>query len=230
MDIITDIDKLSERAEEINIKKERPLLNEIVLAIKEKIRELELTGLSAPQIGYNKRVFCLNFNGDIRTLINPVILNAEGIDLGREKCSSLPDKTYLRPRATKITVAFQTPMNKVEQCELIGLAAKVCQHQVDHLDGILLSDIGLEIDGQFERATDENKAAIIKLYLDSLDMQAKQLDEEVESDEDAKQIKQAAEFMRSVQTGETKLTAVPMDLSDEIKGKIKEKQADDSTD
>lgn len=205
-DIITDVEKLSVRADEINIKKERPLLNETILKIKETIRENSLTGLAANQIGVNKRIMCVNFNGDIRTFINPAIIDSKGFDLSKETCSSIPDKKYIRPRGTRVVLCYQTPMDKVETREFVGLAAKVVQHTLDHLDGILLSDIGLEIDGQFERATEENKAKIIKMYLDALDIRTKDAKEELSDDEDAKKMYDASKFIESVQKGEVIIT------------------------
>ena len=97
-------------------------------------------------------------------------------------------------------------MDKVETREFVGLAAKVVQHTLDHLDGILLSDIGLEIDGQFERATEENKAKIIKMYLDALDIRTKDAKEELSDDEDAKKMYDASKFIESVQKGEVTIT------------------------
>ena len=111
-DIITDVEKLSVRADEINIKKERPLLNETILKIKETIRENSLTGLAANQIGVNKRIMCVNFNGDIRTFINPAIIDSKGFDLSKETCSSIPDKKYIRTKFFRLNI-FSVSLPKI---------------------------------------------------------------------------------------------------------------------
>jgi peptide deformylase len=50
---------------------------------------------------------------------------------------------------------YQKPAGAIETRQLVGLAAIVFQHEVDHLEGLLLSDVGLEIDSDFENATEE---------------------------------------------------------------------------
>lgn len=205
MEIITDFEALSNRADEIDTRKENALVREIVVKLKETIREHNLAGLSAPQIGYDKRIICINFKGDIRTFVNPIIVNVEGLEMSRETCSSLPGKTFIRPRHNKIAIMSQTPLGKTESRTLIGLAAKVFQHEVDHLDGLLLSDVGLEIDDDFDKATTEEKAEIIKAYLDSLDIRQKGLEQEIQEDKDLKQMSDAINFMTGVQKGEIKL-------------------------
>ena len=81
-DIVTDLEKLSERCEEIDIRKENNEMREIIVNLKETLRQhKDGVGLAAPQIGYNKRIFVINFKGDIRTFINPIISKAEGLTL-----------------------------------------------------------------------------------------------------------------------------------------------------
>ena len=58
-EIIRDIDSLGDRSEEIDPKKEGSLLQEIVLSLKQTMKDNDIVSLSAPQIGYNKRVFCV---------------------------------------------------------------------------------------------------------------------------------------------------------------------------
>ena len=97
-EIITDLEKFDDRAVEIDVKKENELMREITLGLKHTIKEHDLIALAAPQIGYNKRVFCINFNGDIRTFVNPVQGQVGKLTLSREKCPTLGNKQYIRPR------------------------------------------------------------------------------------------------------------------------------------
>ena len=206
-EIITDIDKLNETGicDVIDTRKENELLREIIVNLKEVVRSQNLPSLSAPQLGYDKRVFVINYNGDIRTYVNPMIVNVKGLELSRETCPSLPGKEYIRIRHNEIQVAYQTPLGKYESAKLFGLVAKVFQHEVDHLDGLLLCDVGLEVDEEFDKATDEERQEVINMYLDSLDMKQKQLEKEIQENKDLKQVSDAIDFMNGVREGTVKL-------------------------
>ncbi len=207
-EIITDSDKLSDWSIEIDTRKEGKLLQEIVLALKATMKAHNLECLTAPEIGYNKRVMCIRFGKtDYRTFVNPMIENNFNIQFSRETCSSIPDKTFIIPRFGGIKGFFTTPLGKVESCRLDGKAAFVFQHCVDHLNGLLVSDIGLEIDEMFDSATDEERAEVLKMYAESLDLKQKQLESEIKEDPELKKIVDATDFLVSVQKGETILEA-----------------------
>lgn len=207
-EIITDSDKLSDWSIEIDTRKEGKLLQEIVLALKATMKVHDLECLTAPEIGYNKRVMCIRFGKtDYRTFVNPMIENNFNIQFSRETCSSIPDKTFIIPRFGGIKGFFTTPLGKVESCKLDGKAAFVFQHCVDHLNGLLVSDIGLEIDEMFDSATDEERAEVLKMYAESLDLKQKQLEAEIKEDPELKKIVDATDFLVSVQKGETIIEA-----------------------
>ena len=223
-EIVTDVEKLSERCEEIDIRKDNELMREIILALKDTLREhKDGVGLAAPQIGYDKRIFVINFNGDLRTFINPIISEANNLTLNREGCLSLPGKEYIRPRHSKITVVYQTPLGKVESRQMFGLAACVFQHELDHLDGLLLSDIGLEVTEEFDNATEEERDELLQAYMDSLDIKKKEIDKEIEEDADLKQTSDAIKFIEKLQKGEVELG----DTVSEV-GKLKKFREDES--
>lgn len=207
-DILT-IDKneieLSQRAIEIDIKTENKLMREIISALKHTIELNNIVSLSAPAIGYDKRIFCIKFDTEIKTFINPVIIQSKGIQLSREICTSIPGKTFIRPRNNDITVIYQKPSGPSESRQLVGLSAIVFQHELDHLEGLLLSDIGLEIDDDFENASEEEREEVINYYLDSLDLKRKELEEEIQSNEELKQLSEGIKFMESVYKGETQI-------------------------
>lgn len=205
-EIITDAEKLGEWCVEINTQKEGKLLQEIVLSLKHTMKEKGLVSLSAPQIGYNRRVFCLRFgDNDYRTFVNPVIENNTAFQFSRETCSSIPEKTFIIPRFGNLKVFFTTPLGKIESSKLVGMSAFKFQHCLDHLNGMLVSDIGLEIDELFDNATDEERAEVLKMYAEALDIRQKELTAEIENDEELKQIDDAAKFMASVHSGETQI-------------------------
>lgn len=224
-EIITDYEKLSERCNEFELVKNNKEVQKIILHLKNTIRANEgMLGLSANQIGFNRRILCLNFNGDIRSFINPIITNAGGLELSREKCHSIPGKEFIRTRHSKVNVTYQTPMGKIESVELIGVAAQIFQHHLDHLDGLLLSDVSLEIDEDFDNATDEERQEVIDMYIDSLDLTRKKIETEINNDPQAKEMQDAIKFFQSVQSGETELEQVP--LTEEEIAHIKKLEAE----
>lgn len=223
-EIITDEEALGVRSDEIDVRKENGLMRDIILCLKDTMRELNLKGLSAPQVGFNKRIIVLNFNGDLRTFVNPIITDTEGFDIVIETCTSLNNKRFLRPRSSSVTITYQTPLGKIESRKLIGLAATVFQHHLDHLDGLLLSDIGVEIDECFDNASEDEKAEFIKMYLDSLDIKEKEIKKEISDDPELQKMMEAIDFIEKVQKGEVQ-------VSDEKEARfVKKNEGDDNAD
>lgn len=203
-EIITDCEKLYEWSQEIDPRKEGKLLQEIVLALKTTMRENALEYLTAPQIGYDKRIFCIKFEGnDYRTFVNPVITKTSAFQFVRETCNSLPEKTFIMPRFGNIEVIYVTPLGKIETRKIIGRSAVVFNHCLDHLNGLLISDIGLEIDELFDNATDEEREEVLKMYAESLDLKQKALQKSIDEDEDLHKLDKAIDFISSVESGET---------------------------
>ena len=211
---LTELNSLG-RAQEINREKDGKLLREITADIKKTMRKNGLTSLSAPGIGYNKRVFCIDFSDqEIKTFINPVITNAEGLQLAKEICSSIPGKEYIRPRNTTVDIIYETPTGKIKTNRFSDVAAFVIQHEIDHLECVTLEDIGLEIESDFEEATQDERNEIINMYLDSLDLRQKDLDTEIESDDELKVVSERLKFTEALAKGE-----ITFDKLDELTNK-----------
>lgn len=205
-EIITDSTLLGRRCKEIDVKRDAPTLRKIVADIKKTMRNDDsIVALSAPQIGYDRRIFCIRFDEEIKTFVNPIISNAKGLELSKETCRSIPGKTFIRPRNNDLNVYYMMPDGKPQSRQMVGLAAIIFQHHIDHLDGLLLEDVGLEIDDDWDELTDEEKQEIISEYLDALDLRAKEINTELKNDQEAKDIKEASEFLTSVATGKTQL-------------------------
>lgn len=203
-EIIFDETKLSEWSVEIDSVKDGKVTQQIIKELKATMRENGLEYLTAPQIGYEKRIFCIRFGkDDYRSFINPMIDNNANITMVRETCNSIPGKTFVIPRFNNLKFYFTTPLGKAELATLVGRAAHVAQHAMDHLNGLLVSDIGLEIDEMFDNATDEEREEVIRMYAESLDLQLKNLKQDIEENEDLKQLNDAIDFMHSVKEGKT---------------------------
>ena len=208
-DIITDELQLSERAVEIDVRTQATEMREIIKALKDTMREKGLSSLSAPAIGYNRRIFCIDFkDSEIKTFINPIIAQAKGMQLSVEKCVCIPDKEFMRPRNNDLMIVYQRPTGQIENRQIVGMSAIVFQHELDHLDGLLLSDVGIEIDEDFHNASEEEQQEVINAYLDALDIKKKEINTEIETNPELKQLSDGIDFMESVYKGETKIEPI----------------------
>lgn len=99
---------------------------------------IQAIGLAAPQIGILRRIFVLEVKSIFLTFVNPEItpLTQEKSVLA-EGCLSLPGVSVKVPRFTEIELAAD---NFVKPIKLHGLEARAAQHEMDHLNGILITD------------------------------------------------------------------------------------------
>ncbi len=98
-------------------------------------------GLAAPQIALSIRLFVAEYEENKLALFNPEIIKAEGEELGTEGCLSIPGYAgdNIR-RATSVVVKGQDVRGKPVRVRAEGWYARVLQHEIDHLDGILFLD------------------------------------------------------------------------------------------
>jgi peptide deformylase len=73
-------------------------------------------------------------------LFDPELVLATGSDLKREGCMSVPDYTCDVRRATDVVVRGTTPEGETRVIEATGFEARAFQHELDHLDGLLVLD------------------------------------------------------------------------------------------
>ena len=105
-------------------------------------------GLAAPQIGVPLRAFALDVTGHPKTttchglvvLFDPVIIEVHGREVGREGCMSVPDLTANVARATSIVVHGLAADGGKRVIHTDGFEARAFQHEIDHLDGMLILD------------------------------------------------------------------------------------------
>ena len=116
----------------------RDLLDEMLRLMRAK----EGIGLAAPQVGITRRLFVCEIEGESMSLVNPRIDSAVGSDSMVEGCLSLPDMRVCVTRRQGIRVAGYDARGRKKQLEATGLWARVIQHEIDHLDGLLICDHG----------------------------------------------------------------------------------------
>lgn len=101
-------------------------------------------GLAAPQVGVNRRIIVVDVKPDDKKspimLANPEIVEGDGKIIYEEGCLSLPEFTAEVERMGEVTVRGINEKGEEVSYEAEGLLAVVFQHEIDHLDGILLVD------------------------------------------------------------------------------------------
>lgn len=100
-------------------------------------------GLAAPQIGISQQIFiaCPAMRrGEAHVMVNAVIEKKSGTTVATEGCLSLPGISGEIVRATQLRLTFQDRFGKKYAIEVEDFFARVIQHEMDHLNGILLID------------------------------------------------------------------------------------------
>jgi peptide deformylase len=105
-------------------------------------------GLAANQVGELLRVIVVDVSDHPRAesssgllrLIDPTIAAADGSEIRREGCLSVPELTANVRRATRVIVEGATPEGEPVRVESEGFEARCLQHELDHLDGLLFLD------------------------------------------------------------------------------------------
>ena len=99
-------------------------------------------GLAANQVGVNKRLIAVQLNDRLQlAMVNPKILEYKNWSDDEEGCLSIPDKKFIISRAQKIKIKFVNLQNETKITVIDDpLIARIIQHEVDHLNGLLLED------------------------------------------------------------------------------------------
>lgn len=102
-------------------------------------------GLAAPQVGISQTITVIHIPNEENkrnplALINPRVLEKEGEILSDEGCLSVPEVSAEIKRASYVKVAYRDRRGKAKQIEATDLLARIIQHEIDHLNGILFID------------------------------------------------------------------------------------------
>lgn len=107
----------------------------------ESMRSADGIGLAAPQIGVALRLAVIELDGLIRFFINPKIAKHSGNKIiSEEGCLSLPGDFFPIERFERVTVRYTDEHDTPQTLSASGLLAIAIQHEIDHLDGILISN------------------------------------------------------------------------------------------
>ncbi|MCL4141989.1 UNVERIFIED_CONTAM: hypothetical protein GTU68_043290 [Idotea baltica] len=129
----------------IEIDKEYPNLKELIENMKDTMKNARGVGLAAPQIGKAIRLFLVEEQNFLKkfkkVFINAKITSEEGNEWAfGEGCLSIPNINEDVFRNEKLTIEYVDENFKKHTEVLEGLAARVVQHEYDHIEGILFTD------------------------------------------------------------------------------------------
>lgn len=113
---------------------------ELVEDMKETLAAEEGVGLAAPQVGVLKRVIIVDDGSGVFEIINPVISDPAGSQIGMEGCLSLLPKSGYVDRPKTLTVTGTNLKGETLKIDAEDFLARIICHEVDHLEGVLFTD------------------------------------------------------------------------------------------
>lgn len=140
--IRTDINSLRKKSCDATINEAKKILTKLKI----KMREIgdRGIGLCAPQIGIYKNVIYLDYNNQKLSLINPeIIKSSDSVSTFGEGCLSLPNTiknniNITRPKRIKLKYMDESGNTKIDKFD--NIIGRAIQHEIDHLNGILIID------------------------------------------------------------------------------------------
>jgi peptide deformylase len=118
-----------------------PKIADLIKKMKKTLLSQQGAGLAANQIGKNKSIFVGQFKGKTFILINPeIVKSSKKTVLMEERCLSVPGIVGLVNRPQQITVKGLNELGKTVKLKAKDILARICQHEIDHLNGILFID------------------------------------------------------------------------------------------
>lgn len=139
--IVTGADTPVLRAKTEKIPQVTKGIKKLIKDMQDTVKKADGLGLAAPQIGQSLRLCLAMINGKMTPLINPEItwFSIEKSSM-TEGCLSLPKVDRAVERSVEIVVSFQDQTGHQIELRLHDLDARVVQHEVDHLHGVLIVD------------------------------------------------------------------------------------------
>ena len=114
--------------------------------MRETLHAVDGCGLAAPQVGIKRRIAIVEVDeGDLIELINPVIIAKDGHQREVEGCLSLPGKWGYTERPMTVTVKACDRNGQEFTVTGSGLKARALCHEIDHLDGVLFTDVAVKM-------------------------------------------------------------------------------------
>ncbi|MCE7980962.1 MAG: peptide deformylase [Caldilinea sp. CFX5] len=141
-----------------------PKLHQLLDRMLETMREAPGVGLAAPQVGVDLRAAVIEYPDDeddpentmrVYELINPEVIRSKGSEVGQEGCLSIPGLAADVDRATYILIRAQDRNGREYRLKAYDWLARVFQHEIDHLQGVLMTDKATQL-YKLVKKTDED--------------------------------------------------------------------------
>lgn len=116
-------------------------LHKLLDDMKETLADANGVGLAAPQVGILRRVVLVDNGQEVLELVNPELIETSGEQIGAEGCLSVPGKYGLVKRPNYAKVKAQDRFGNWFETEGEELTARCFCHELDHLDGILYTQV-----------------------------------------------------------------------------------------
>lgn len=173
---IGDPDDAILRKPTVRVRDFGPTLHKLLDDMVETMHAANGAGLAAPQIGLNQRVVVIEYPEDeerpdetrrIYELINPELIRAKGTEEAQEGCLSMPGLAADVARATEVIVRAQDRHGKEVRYKVYDWLARIFQHELDHLQGVLMSDRANQMYRLYQNEQGEIEAVPIEATLSS---------------------------------------------------------------
>ena len=139
--IITGKDTEVLRAKAAKVPQVTKDIKKLMSNMQDTVKKAEGLGIAAPQVGTSLRLCLANINGKMTPLINPEITwSSDETSTMEEGCLSLPKINVDVERSVEITVRYTDEKGNEQDRHLHDLDARVVQHEIDHLNGVLIVD------------------------------------------------------------------------------------------
>jgi peptide deformylase len=145
---------LKEKAKTVTKFNER--LHKLLDDMAETMYDAPGVGLAAPQVGISKRVIVLDDGNGLIEVVNPELSDLEGEELGPEGCLSIPGLQGDVRRALRLKVKGQDRYGEPFEMEAEGFLARIFQHEVDHLNGVLFTEVAERVYEIGEKEEDDS--------------------------------------------------------------------------
>ena len=130
-------------------------LHKLLDDMAETLEKAKGVGLAAPQVGILRRVVIVDTGEEILELVDPVMLEPSGEQVGPEGCLSVPGKYGLVKRPNVAKVRAQDRYGEWYEVEGEELIARCFCHELDHLDGIVYTEVMERFLTEEELASDD---------------------------------------------------------------------------
>ena len=210
-ELVTDLDKLTFRSIEYDVgKDEKKIVVQMVEDLCDTLNSLDdRLYLTANQIGYRERAIAIKFENETNVYFNPIFKSRDHIIIFREK-DYLTGKEYFIPRFTDVSLLFQDYKGKTRGYKFNEASSIVVCQAIDAMEGILVSDYGLEVLPEFDEASDEEKQEVLAEYVSSIEKMYNVFDDELSNDSEASQYWNGAKFITGTLNGEIEFDNPPM--------------------